>query len=620
MAPELCDSRSEFSGQLADVWALGATMFMLRFGNPPFVAGNIMSLYYKILNEPLHFPHPINASLQDLLENMLIKDPSKRYSLAQTMKHPWMLVPPTPGLSAMGGEKSIEPSAHRSGTSASTNEAPAAGFQPPPSYDEEQKKAMEGPVHGVDMNDLFTSIGFGTQKKTTLKPVRSNGPQDIGAIKEAGDDNVAQGANNDDSNIMATKWGADVFDQVDDSEFCSDSDGDVDVDATADSDDDDDDGDAGRKYQGGDHEEKASPNKYVSPDKQKQNSNLTEANMKHAHNVINEDFFNDTISTHTDVSIKSQERIQMAALEQEDRARRFREKMGKKSKVSLSQNDNETNGGTVWQSSGQRRTTGADNGANRSPQANKESPIKPSLSKNFSSSDSKSPFSDGKKPKYDRRGTSSLRVSNDKRDSAEVEDDYITSQSYKEKESPDQFRKIRHDSLVDDDMDGDDDTNQLSMEDFEMLMDTLAMQPHPGLHATMSVQSIMGASNGSRNSFFNSFNLTHSSIPAQYCNKFSKIGGICASVQGMRNSQEDRYVFLPVASKESKLSREVLNDQMRSLAVAAVFDGHSGDTCAEYLKNNFVPMLLTNDMVVQGNKQLQVALQDTFRQIDDEVM
>jgi len=146
MAPELCDSRSEFSGQLADVWALGATMFMLRFGNPPFVAGNIMSLYFKILNEPLHFPHAINPSLQDLLENMLMKDPSKRYSLAQTMNHPWMVVPPAPGLSAMGEEKSIELSAQQRGARDAPTEMQAAGFQPPPSYDEEQRKAMEGPV------------------------------------------------------------------------------------------------------------------------------------------------------------------------------------------------------------------------------------------------------------------------------------------------------------------------------------------------------------------------------------------------------------------------------------------------------------------------------------------
>jgi len=94
MAPELCDGRAEFSGQLADVWALGATMFMLRFGQPPFIAGNIIHLYSKITSEPLVFTFSISPSLQDLLENMLVKDPSKRFTLAQVMKHAWLTVKP----------------------------------------------------------------------------------------------------------------------------------------------------------------------------------------------------------------------------------------------------------------------------------------------------------------------------------------------------------------------------------------------------------------------------------------------------------------------------------------------------------------------------------------------
>ena len=36
MSPELCDGK-QYSGRLADVWAFGGTMFMLRFGRPPFL-------------------------------------------------------------------------------------------------------------------------------------------------------------------------------------------------------------------------------------------------------------------------------------------------------------------------------------------------------------------------------------------------------------------------------------------------------------------------------------------------------------------------------------------------------------------------------------------------------
>jgi serine/threonine protein kinase len=56
---------------------------MLKFGHPPFVAGNIMNLYNKIQNDPLVFPPhiKINPGLQDLIENMLKKDPNERYTL-----------------------------------------------------------------------------------------------------------------------------------------------------------------------------------------------------------------------------------------------------------------------------------------------------------------------------------------------------------------------------------------------------------------------------------------------------------------------------------------------------------------------------------------------------------
>jgi serine/threonine protein kinase len=43
MSPELCSGES-YSGFLADVWALGATMFMIRCGRPPFVASTVLQV------------------------------------------------------------------------------------------------------------------------------------------------------------------------------------------------------------------------------------------------------------------------------------------------------------------------------------------------------------------------------------------------------------------------------------------------------------------------------------------------------------------------------------------------------------------------------------------------
>ncbi|OWZ09434.1 CAMKK/CAMKK-META protein kinase [Phytophthora megakarya] len=89
MSPEMC-SGEEYSGQLADVWALGATIFMLKFGNPPFLAKSAMQMFERIQNDPLVFPSAIDPLLAHLLNGMLTKSPQKRLTLVDVMVHPWV--------------------------------------------------------------------------------------------------------------------------------------------------------------------------------------------------------------------------------------------------------------------------------------------------------------------------------------------------------------------------------------------------------------------------------------------------------------------------------------------------------------------------------------------------
>ena len=103
MAPELCaGDNSVFSGQLADVWAMGATIFMLKYGHPPFIAGNIINLYNKILHETLIFPSgiPIDHLMKTLLEGMLRKSVEERFQLSDVIQHEWMRRQPAPATTA----------------------------------------------------------------------------------------------------------------------------------------------------------------------------------------------------------------------------------------------------------------------------------------------------------------------------------------------------------------------------------------------------------------------------------------------------------------------------------------------------------------------------------------
>jgi [calcium/calmodulin-dependent protein kinase] kinase len=93
MSPELCSGKP-YDGNLADVYALGATMFMLRCGTPPFVANKLIVLYNKIQSDPVVFTTECDSGLQKIIHDMMEKDPEKRVSLDGVIRNPWFIRQP----------------------------------------------------------------------------------------------------------------------------------------------------------------------------------------------------------------------------------------------------------------------------------------------------------------------------------------------------------------------------------------------------------------------------------------------------------------------------------------------------------------------------------------------
>ena len=83
-------------GQLADCYALGATIYCIKFGRPPFIGQGglknkrLMDMYDQITHSPLTFPGPIDSGLRDMISKLMIKDPMQRMRLAIALKHPWL--------------------------------------------------------------------------------------------------------------------------------------------------------------------------------------------------------------------------------------------------------------------------------------------------------------------------------------------------------------------------------------------------------------------------------------------------------------------------------------------------------------------------------------------------
>jgi eukaryotic-like serine/threonine-protein kinase len=81
LAPEVATGGK--GGETGDVWSLGATMFYVLSGHPPYEAGDhVLSTIYKIVNdEP---PRLADAGwMTPLLEATMVKDPSHRWSMEQ---------------------------------------------------------------------------------------------------------------------------------------------------------------------------------------------------------------------------------------------------------------------------------------------------------------------------------------------------------------------------------------------------------------------------------------------------------------------------------------------------------------------------------------------------------
>lgn len=81
LAPEV--ATGERGNEAADVWSMGATMFHVLSGQPPYEVGDhpLNTLFRIVHDEP---PRLADAgSMTPLLEATMVKDPSRRWSMAQ---------------------------------------------------------------------------------------------------------------------------------------------------------------------------------------------------------------------------------------------------------------------------------------------------------------------------------------------------------------------------------------------------------------------------------------------------------------------------------------------------------------------------------------------------------
>jgi calcium-dependent protein kinase len=82
-------------GKEADIWSCGVILYILLCGWPPFHGDNTQMIFRHIMSQPLDLktmPWPkISNQAKDLVRRMLMRDPKKRLTAEQVLKHPWMV-------------------------------------------------------------------------------------------------------------------------------------------------------------------------------------------------------------------------------------------------------------------------------------------------------------------------------------------------------------------------------------------------------------------------------------------------------------------------------------------------------------------------------------------------
>lgn len=85
VSPELLTDKN--ACKASDLWAFGCIIYQLLSGRPPFKAGNEYQTFQKIVGLDYDFPSGFPPAARDLVERLLVLDPTRRLSIEHIKNH-----------------------------------------------------------------------------------------------------------------------------------------------------------------------------------------------------------------------------------------------------------------------------------------------------------------------------------------------------------------------------------------------------------------------------------------------------------------------------------------------------------------------------------------------------
>lgn len=86
-APEIIEGKAGYNPVQCDLWSCGVILFTMICGHLPFCDADTNTLYKKVLACSYKIPAFVSGAARDLIQNLLVKNPAKRMSIAELKTH-----------------------------------------------------------------------------------------------------------------------------------------------------------------------------------------------------------------------------------------------------------------------------------------------------------------------------------------------------------------------------------------------------------------------------------------------------------------------------------------------------------------------------------------------------